>query len=85
MSNPNDNSTPPEGGKLPPANTGNASNPTPHTDSMEPENHQQLLDEKAEKYLREGGNIEDMPDPQEELDAEETMQQKNKNPDDRGI
>lgn len=64
----------PEDGKLPVADTGNASNPTPHEDNMQPANHQ-LLDEKAETYLREGGNIEDMPDPQEELEAEETEEE----------
>jgi hypothetical protein len=47
-----------------PASTGNASNPNPRS-SAEP-NNSQLLDDKAEKYLREGGNIEDMPDAEEE-------------------
>lgn len=28
----------------------------------------QLLNEKAEEYLREGGNIEDLPNPQDEVD-----------------
>jgi hypothetical protein len=55
---------------LPPAETGNASNPSPHNKEMEPNNHQ-LLNEKAEKYLRESANIEDEPDPQDQLDADE--------------
>ena len=42
---------------------------------MQPEDRHQLLDEKAETYLREAGNIEDMPDPQEELEAEETEEE----------
>jgi hypothetical protein len=56
--------------KLPLADTGNASNPTPHDPETMPSSGQQLLDKKAEKYLSESGNIEDYPDPQEELDAE---------------
>lgn len=51
------------------ANTGNASNPSPEADGSK--NTHQLLDKKAEKYLRESGNIEDMPDAQDEQDAEE--------------
>ena len=47
-----------------PAATGNASNP-PARNASEPTG-EQLLDKKAEKYLREGGNIEDMPDAEEE-------------------
>jgi hypothetical protein len=58
----------PDQNKLPmnphPAQTGNASNPSPRQQS-EPTGNQ-LLDEKAEKYLREGGNIEDLPDSEEE-------------------
>jgi hypothetical protein len=48
-------------------NTGNASNPSPGKENSPGEN--QLLDKKAEKYLRESGNIEDMPDPEEEDEA----------------
>jgi hypothetical protein len=33
---------------------------------MEPANENQLLNEKAEKYLREAGNIEDYPDAEDE-------------------
>ena len=51
------------------AGTGNASNPSPTDQEMEPAGNQ-LLNEKAEKYLRESGNIEDMPDvnDEEEMD-----------------
>jgi hypothetical protein len=58
----------PENNKKPlnpkPATTGNASNPSPRSPA-EP-NNSQLLDGKAEKYLREAGNIEDIPDAEEE-------------------
>jgi hypothetical protein len=54
----------PDQNKLPmnprPAPTGNASNPSPRSQSEPASN--QLLDEKGEKYLREGGNIEDLPE-----------------------
>ena len=40
---------------------------------MEPANSNQLLDERAEKYLRESANIEDVPDAQDQLEAEEKM------------
>jgi hypothetical protein len=56
--------------KLPPAGTGNASNPSPHNKEMEPVSNNQLLNKKAEKYLRESANIEDEPDPQDQQDAE---------------
>ncbi len=49
-----------------PANTGNASNPSPNNEQFTPAGGNQLLDEKAEKYIRESGNIEDMPDAEEE-------------------
>ena len=57
--------------KLPAADTGNASNPSPYNKKMEPASNNQLLDERAEKYLRESANIEDEPDPQDQLDADE--------------
>lgn len=53
----------------PTVKTGNASNPSPDT-GEEKENTHQLLDKKAETYLRESGNIEDMPDARDEQDAE---------------
>jgi hypothetical protein len=53
---------------------GNASNPQPDTSGI-PEQTRQLLDKKAETYLREGGNIEDSADPREEFEAGEQMRQ----------
>ncbi len=57
----------------PPAETGNASNPAPHDNSMEPAAGNQLLNERAEKYLRESASIEDMPDEQDWQEAEEEL------------
>ena len=53
--------------------TGNASNPDPRNPEEAPEQTRSLFDRKAETYLREGGNIEDEPDPREEQEAEDTM------------
>lgn len=58
---------------LPDAETGNASNPSPHDTSLEPNEQNQLLDTKAETYLREAGNIEDEPDPQEQKEADDEV------------
>jgi hypothetical protein len=63
-------------GKLPAADTGNASNPSPDTEPQKEGG--QLLDKKAEKYLREVANIEDLPDAQDQQDMDETLNQKNK-------
>lgn len=60
-----------EGAKAPPANTGNASNPSPQDDGRTASPGSRLLNEKAEKYLREAGNIEDMPDAQERTELDE--------------
>ena len=59
--------------ELPVADTGNASNPTPDDDKMIPEESNQLLGKRAETYIRESANIEDLPDPQQELDADEVI------------
>lgn len=59
--------------ELPAADTGNASNPTPHDDKMIPEECNQLLGKRAETYIRESANIEDLPDPQQELNADEVI------------
>jgi hypothetical protein len=58
--------------RSPVADTGNASNATPHQDPT-PERNNQLLEERAEKYLRESANIEDEPDPQDQMDADEVI------------
>jgi len=52
--------------RMPPAETGNASNPSPHDSRLEPDEQNSLLDPRAETYLRESGNIEDMPDARED-------------------
>ena len=56
------------------ANTGNASNPLP-TD-LQTNNTNQLLDKKAEKYLRESGNVEDMPDAEDEQEMNDDRENK---------
>jgi hypothetical protein len=63
-------------GKLSAADTGNASNPSP--DNAEQKGGEQLLDKKAEKYLREAGNIEDIPDAQDQQDMDETLDKENR-------
>jgi hypothetical protein len=59
--------------KLPTADTGNASNPSPHSGNMEPVNNDRLLGEKAEKYLRESANIEDEPDAHDQQEADDVI------------
>ena len=61
-----------DAGKLPRAETGNASNPSPRKADREPAGNSQVLGKKAEGYLREAGNIEDMPDAQDQQEAEES-------------
>lgn len=58
-------------GHTQPAESGNASNPSPHNAAAPAEN--QLLDKHAEKYLREVANIEDVPDAQDQEDMDETI------------
>lgn len=60
-------------GKLPPAPTGNASNPSDQQEPTVPEAANQLLGERAEKYLRESASIEDMPDVQDWQDADKRL------------
>ena len=50
------------------ADTGNASDPSPGNEAINKAGYTQLLETKAEKYLREAGNIEDLPDAQDQLD-----------------
>ena len=56
------------------APSGNASNPVSHTPEDLPPKKDQLLDEKASTYLRESGNIEDMPDDNDQEEMDETIQ-----------
>ena len=58
---------------MPSVNTGNASNPAPDDDSLSPSPGSQLLDEKAEKYLREVASIEDVPDAQDQKEMDEIL------------
>ncbi len=64
--------------KLSTPGSGNASNPSPHNKEMEPANSNQLLNEKAEKYFRESGNIEDEPDAQDQQEADEIIRKQSK-------
>ncbi len=75
---PKNNPNKPADDKLPAAETGNASNPSPRNEETESSGSHQLLDEKAEKYLREVASIEDVPDPQEQQEADETLQREKK-------
>ena len=58
----------------PAANTGNSSNPAPENDEINIDNSNQYLDKKAEQYLRESGNIEDLPDEQDWQEANKTIE-----------
>ena len=69
----NRNAPGPVNEKAPSVNTGNASNPAPDDDSLSSSPGSQLLDEKAEKYLREVASIEDVPDAQDQQEMDETL------------
>ena len=55
------------------ADTGNASNPSPRKEEEVAGN--QLLNKEAEKYLRESGNIEDMPDANDQEDIDRAIRE----------
>lgn len=56
------------------AETGNASNPTPQDNSyVHSNNDNQLISREGEKYLRESGNIEDLPDPQQNQEMDDSI------------
>lgn len=59
------------------AGTGNASNPSPNLGARDGADNNQLLDQQAEKYIRESGNIEDYPDAADMQKAEERMNKLN--------
>ena len=63
----------PANAERPAVNTGNASNPAPNDESLSPTEGSQLLNEKAEKYLREVASIEDVPDAQDQEEMDETL------------
>lgn len=67
----------PEEAKAPAANIGIASNPAPDGNNLQDSHGNQLLDEKAEKYLREVASIEDVPDAQDQLEMDETLRETN--------
>lgn len=58
----------------PQADTGNASNPSPDAEGQVAPSGDQLLDKKAETYLREAANIEDLPDAQDEEEMDRTIE-----------
>lgn len=57
----------------PRTNRGNASNPLPENPENQPQVDEQLLSKKAGSYLREAGNIEDLPDAQDWEEADKTL------------
>jgi hypothetical protein len=57
--------------------TGNASNPSPEQSSQPDEQTNQYLNKKAEKYLRESANIEDLPDAEDQKEADEAIEKNN--------
>jgi len=67
-----------EENKLPAAGTGNASNPPLKDDAFEPVNHNQLIDERGEKYLREIASIEDYPDAQDDQGIDKVIEENKK-------
>ena len=71
MANTKQSNKPPEAAHQESVDTGNASNPSPHNDELTANTDAALLNERAEKYLREAANIEDLPDAQDERDMEE--------------
>lgn len=72
VTQPGNPTTPHESGG-PDPRTGNASNPSPQEGNFASPEGSQLLNEKAEKYLREVASIEDVPDAQDQQDMDETL------------
>lgn len=65
--------------KLPQAPTGNASNPTATDATGLASGENQLLDKRAEKYLREVASIEDLPDDEDQQQADKTLKGEEEN------
>lgn len=61
-----------------PAETGNASNPTPGVANGDSLHDNRLLSGEAEKYLREVASIEDVPDPQDQQEMDDTLREESK-------
>ena len=59
-------------GRMPPAETGNASNPLGEG-GLEPVENNRLIDERGEKYLREVSSPEDYPDDEDWEAADKTL------------
>ena len=76
---PDQNTSHPGDGKQPSVNIGNASNPAPRPDDLEPMSDNQLLSEGAEKYIREVASVEDYPDAADQEEMEQTIREENKN------
>ena len=72
---PEEKNMPSSNSNIPAPGTGNASNPSPGPENTGAAATSQLLDKKAEKYLRESGNIEDMPDPDEQNEADNQIKE----------
>jgi hypothetical protein len=70
---PTEQKRPSDEGKMPEANTGNASNPSPDNNPFDRPDTKQILDEKADTYIRESANIEDEPDAREQQEADEQL------------
>lgn len=64
---------PSDEGRLPEANTGNASNPSPDNNPLDRSDTKQILDEKADTYIRESANIEDEPDARDQQEADDLI------------
>ncbi|WP_121352129.1 hypothetical protein [Flavisolibacter nicotianae] len=60
------------------APTGNASNPSPQENNFASPGRSQLLGKEAETYLREAGNIEDLPDANDQAEADDTTKRESK-------
>lgn len=70
------NNTPSEASPQSAASTGNASNPSPQNEDFTTKADAALLNDKAEKYLRESASIEDLPDAQDQQAMDEELGKK---------
>ena len=57
----------------PQVDIGNESNPSPNQENSESTTGNQLLNDRAEKYLREAANIEDVPDAQDQEEMDQAI------------
>ncbi|HWJ25514.1 MAG TPA: hypothetical protein VNS32_03170 [Flavisolibacter sp.] len=68
-----DQNRPADKGRLPEADTGNASNPSPENNPLERVDTEELFNPKADTYIRESGNIEDVPDARDQQNSDDEM------------